>query len=57
MKYIAILLLLLMGCAPDGGETTVNVADEGGSAGDPITETDTNTGCGDAGDQCGADVN
>ena len=53
MKFITLLALLFIGCAPDGGD--VNVADNGSEIGDPVTETTTNTGCGESEDNCGAD--
>jgi len=57
MKYVALLIaLLLVACAgPDGGETNINIADQGSQSGDPITETEANSGCADSEDQCGAD--
>lgn len=55
MKFILLILaLFFIGCAPDGGETTVNVADNGAQSGDPVTDTDTNTECVGSDEDCNA---
>ncbi len=57
MKLLLILLTILLftGCgSPDAGDTEINIADGGSTAGDPVT--DTNSGCAGSEDQCGQQV-
>lgn len=53
MRNVLLLLALtFIGCAPDGDDTTINIADGNSNAGDPITQSE----CAGSDDQCAQQV-